>query len=479
MDAMAVLLDFATACPYERLPRSVVERSRLAILDTLAALVAGHRGESVREVSALVADWGGKPESTAFVAGARVPLPLAVLANGTTARALDLDDVHEQNTCHVNVATVPVALALAEARAPVDGRAFMAAVALGAETIARLSAAPRVGFSETGMSLTYQCGFFGAAMVAARLLGLTREQAAHAMGIAYARVAGNQQGFVAGAMTVKLMQGIASEGGVVGALMAERGLTGSLDVLEGRFGYYATYHRGQYARGDIVDGLGERWRLEEVSVKPVYPCCKFIHGPIDAMREVLVRNALPAGDIARARFTITNKEVYDVVCAPAERKWDPRSVTDAQFSLPFMTAWAAVHGDIGFAPLDPASLADGRVRALMPRIEVALEAESQGAGRGRFPMPGILTLETRDGRGLQAVAEFVKGHPRNPMTFDDVADKFRACAAFGRPGWKGGEAVIEFVRNLEQHADVAELARLLAAGGTESAAAPAAQAAAA
>jgi len=462
---MEQLLDFGLGLREADLPAAVRERTRLAILDTLAATLAGHRGESVHEITGLVSDWGGAPQATLLATGARVPLPAAVLANGTMARAMDLDDVHEQNTCHVNVTTVMAALGVAEARGPVNGCDFMAAVAAGSELICRLSAAPRISFSETGQSLTYHCGTFGAALTAARLMGLDREKTRHAMGIAYARVAGNQQGFVAGAMTVRLMQGICAESGVLAALMAERGLTGSRDVLEGKFGYYSVYQRGRYERRDLVDDLGSRWLLEDVSIKPVYPCCKFTHGPIGAILEAKAASGLAPDDIAEIRFKVTSQEVHDVVCAPAARKWDPTSVTDAQFSLPFMTAWAAVHGGIGFSHLSPGSLHDAAVRRLMPRIRVDLETGAQGEGRGTFPMPGIVTLTDRQGRRHDARVEYVKGHPRNPMSFDEVAGKLRQCSAYGLPGWTGADELVALVRGLDDCPDVAALARLCAPGG--------------
>jgi len=238
MDAVEPLLDLGLSTRYEDLAPEVVERTRMAILDTLGAALAGLSGEGVAPLAALYADWGGKAEATALPAGRKLPMPAAALLNGLAGRAWDLDDVHEQNTCHVNVNVVPAVLALAEAKGPVSGREFIAAVTVGSEMVCRLSAASRISFSETGSSMSYQCGFYGAALAGARLLGLDRDRARHALGIAHARVAGNQQGYVAGAMTVRLMQGIAVEGGLLSALMAQQGITGSTEILEGRFGYF-------------------------------------------------------------------------------------------------------------------------------------------------------------------------------------------------------------------------------------------------
>lgn len=196
MDATEDLLSFGLNTKYEDLPPEVVERTRLAILDTLGASIAGITGEGVAALAELVGGWGGTPEATALPTGTMLPLPHAAFLNGVAGRAWDLDDVHEQNTCHINANIVPAALALAEARGPQSGRELIAAVTVGAEMTCRLSSAPRISFSETGSSMSYQCGFYGAALTAARLLKLPRDAARHALGIAHARVAGNQQGIL-------------------------------------------------------------------------------------------------------------------------------------------------------------------------------------------------------------------------------------------------------------------------------------------
>lgn len=462
-DAMETLLEFGLTLKFEDLPPAVVARTKLAVLDTLGATIAGIRGESVAELSSLVCGFGGSPQATLITNGRKLPLPLAALVNATAARAWDLDDVHEQNTCHVSASLVPAALAVCEARGPVSGKELITAIAVAAELICRMSAAPRISFSETGSSMSYQCAFYAVALMASRLMKLSDTQSYDALGIAHARAAGNQQGLLQGAMTVRLMQGIAAEGGIMSALMAERNMSGSRAILEGRFGYYHVFQRGKYEPYDLTGQLRERWRYNEVSVKPLYPCCKFIHGPIDALLQALGDAGIGADDIERVRVVVTNKEVHDVVCTTRERKWNPTSIAEAQFSLPYMLAWAAVHRSVGFQAMDPLSLGDPAVKALMSRIEVDLRTGSQKDERGTFPMPGIVTVIERNGRATQRTVDYVKGHPKNPMSYDDVAGKFLDCARFGRPDWARAEEVVETVRDLERIEDVARIVRLCAA----------------
>jgi len=462
MDAIEDLLSFGMSTKYENLPEAVIERSRLAILDTLGAMIAGIKGADVQQLSDLVSGWGGRPDATAVSCRSMIPLPHAAFLNGVAARAWDLDDVHEQNTCHINVNVVPTALALAEARPQLDGRGLLAAVSIGAEVICRISGAPRVSFSETGSSMSYQCGFYGAALVAARLLGLSRDKARHALGIAHARMAGNQQGYLAGASTIRLMQGVAVEGGVLSALMAERNLTGSAEILEGRFGYYDISHKGMYDRSDLVDGLGgDTWHMLEPSIKPAYPCCKYTHGPIEAA--IQAAHAFGASTIEKVIVRVTNREVHDLVCETRHTKWNPKTLSECQFSLPFAVAHAIVNKRVDLDTFSPLGMEDPKVRALLPRIDVDLDISTQGTGRGKFPMPGTVSIHGEDGHSVQRTVEYVRGHPKNPMDFNDVAEKFRICARLGLPGWDP-EPLIRNIRCLEQLGDTSELMRACSFG---------------
>ncbi len=468
MDAIEGLLAFGLHPERAHLPDDVLVRTKMAILDTLASTVAGRSAEAVPALCDLAADWGGRPQATILADGSRTTAPIAALVNGVASRAWDLDDVHEQNTCHVSANIVPVALALAEARPTMTGREVLAATAVGMEMACRVSGAPRLSFSETGMANSYQSGFFGAALTASRLLKQDQDMARHAMGIAYARIAGNQQGYQDGAMTVRLMQGVAPEGGLISALMAERGLTGSRKILEGRFGYFETYQRGQYDPASLTDGLGQDWHLLNISIKPVYPCCKYTHGPIEAMVAAMRRAGCGPDGIERVDLRVTNREVYDLVCETRERKWNPTTVVDCQFSLAYTVAYAAIHGGMSMDAVQPAGMGDARVREFMQRIHVTLDASKQGTGRGTFPMPGIVTLTLKSGAPVSSEVVYVKGHPKNPMTYADVAGKMRTCGAFAGLAAEDVERLIAVVETLETAPDAAVLATLAAprtAGG--------------
>ncbi len=462
-DAGEILFGFCQGLDFQSLPQAVVDRTKLAVLDTLAASMAGIRDDAVARLSSLVAHWGGTPEATLLTNGRRVPLPAAGLVNGSAGRAVDLDDVHEQLALHLNVNTVIAALSVSEARAPVGGAQLIAAIAAGSEAMCRIACAPRISFSESGSAMSYQLAFYAAALAASKLMGLDFPTTLHALGIAHARVAGNHQGYLEGASTVQVMQGVAIEGGLACALMAERGLTGSSRVLEGRYGYYDVYQRGRYERSGILEGLGERWLLLDTSIKPLYPCCKFTHAPIAALLQGVEEMRLRPDDIEEVEVSVTSREVFELVCT--EGKWDPRTISEARFSMAYVLACAAVKRRVGLESFSGNAIADPEVRLFMPRVRVRPAFGGQ-QGRFAFPMPGVVRITERSSRVTEWRVDHVKGHPKVPMGFDEVKAKFLECAAHARPGWRGAADVVERVRCLESLADAGELVRLCSAADT-------------
>ncbi|WP_072387708.1 MmgE/PrpD family protein [Hyphomicrobium sp. CS1BSMeth3] len=453
------LIEFALATTYADVAPPMRERARSALLDTLGTMIAGRHDPDVLRASSLVADWSTKADARLVTTGRKTALPFAAQINAIAARALDLDDVHEDNTCHVSASLVPSALAIAEARAPVSGKALLTALAVGMEIVCRLSAAPRISYGQTGSSRTYQCPYYATALMAAKLFGLSRDEARHALGIAHARAGGNQHGLVAGASTVKIMQGIAAEGGIIAALMAGAGLSGAPDTFEGKFGYFEFFHRGQYEPSALEDALGEIWQALDASIKPLYPCCRFTHGFAEALSDCLGRNTVGSAEIAGIRATVDNEDIHALITLPHDRKRRPRASADAQYSLPFILASVAVSRKLDQDTIDAANFDAPEILSMIDRVEVILEPRMPTPGKPRFPMPGKVEILTTDGRRIEGCVEYPKGHPRNPLTMDEVTAKFRACAE-PQIGRESCDRIVAFVGALEHQNDVSELMEL-------------------
>jgi len=461
-DAVRALARFVARTRFQDLAPAVVARTRWHVLDTLGAALAGRDAPGVVEVRGLAQRWRGAAESLVWGTDLRVPAPTAALVNGTMARALELDSIHEVGLLHAAVSAVPAALAAAEARVGVSGREMLVAALVGSDVICRMGLAPTVGSCVSGMSFTYQCGTFGAAAAAARALGLDEDATAAALGLAYNMASGNQQPLTEGSQSVRVQQGVATQMGVMAAEMAAAGLVGPREALEGTFGYFRVYHGGRYDRQALLKDLGVQFELMNMSFKP-WPCCRFIHPAIDAALEILGRRSLAEAEVHAVEVRVDNLNHYNVVCEPLAEKQVPRTPAEAQFALPFVIATVLLRGHLTLADLTPGALADPAVRRLARRVTTAIAPEARrGDGRAGYP-PGRVEVRLASGEVLRAEIAVTRGHPDRPLGDADLTAKFRDCASAGaRPyGRAAQDRIIEAVLEIERAADVREITALL------------------
>jgi 2-methylcitrate dehydratase PrpD len=202
--------------------------------------------------------------------------------------------------------------------------------------------------------------------------------------------------------------------------------------------------------------------MQETSIKPMYPCCKFAQGPVEALLQAMTEAVVEAGELEEIRVEVSNREVFDIICSPAAAKWAPGSVREAQFSLPFLMAWAAIYRSVDLSLLAQDSWRDADVLELARRVHIDLNLPDSPTARGRFPMPGVVQISTRSGLRVDKTVEYVSGHPSNPMSPEQLLSKFTACTGFGRQGWHHGDELVALIFNLEHEDSVTHLARLCA-----------------
>ena len=281
MDATYLFATNLARVKYEDLPQDVVECTKKQVLDAVGVALAGYAKPGLNELLDIVTGWGGSKESTLFYCKHKVPAPNAAQMNASMAHALDYDDVHDAATIHPGVVIIPACMAVAEKKGDVTGRAFITAVALGVDMMCRLGLAtkPETSRAKAGWLLTPLYGFLGAAGAAGRILGLDENGIVNAIGIAYHQCGGNLQTVLDGGLSKRMGPGFAAKGGITAALMAEKGITGAKNCLEGKFGIYQLYHRGGYDPKILTANLGKYFEGINVSTKP-YPCCRGVHGSI-------------------------------------------------------------------------------------------------------------------------------------------------------------------------------------------------------
>ena len=446
-DPILTLVDHALGVRYEDLPPHVVEVVKKAIIDTVGAGLAGSSAELGRIVGAMARDGYGE----------RIPASEAAFVHAIMARCRELDDVHEGSPRvgfghggHVNVMIMPAALAVIERLSyPVSGRELITAIAVGGDILVRLRLAAgeagRLGWEGPTVAP------FGVAATAGRLLRLDKGMLANAMGAAYAHCAGNVLSTSDGTWDVWLNAGIAARAGVVAAELAWRGHRGARAPLLGAAGLYPLYFRGEYHEAALLSELGTDFESGNVSIKP-YAACKATHHPIYTALELKRRHGIAPAAIAHI---VVRTSDYNMRLAGLDEhgapKVAPRSVNDAQFSIPFTMALALVKGAVMPDTLSEDALADAAVLGLARRIELQVTEAKNALAKQEGYVPADVDIHMQDGSVWRGCEPYVKGHPRNPMDFDEVVAKFMRCAALAASpvAAEALETFCETVRRLE------------------------------
>jgi 2-methylcitrate dehydratase PrpD len=455
MDAAYLFAKNFVNTKYENLPPEVVEATKKEILDLLGVALGGASQPGATHVCQLVKEWGGKEESSIIGSKQKVPAPNAAQANATMAHALDFDDVHEAAVMHPGIASIPVAMAVAEAQGNLSGKELITGTALGVDMMCRLALATTPGRSpiELGWHLTSVFGFMGAAATAAKVLGLGEEKTVDAIGIGYHQCGGNGQCVKDGALTKRLGPGFAVKGGITAALMAKAGVTGARNSLEGEWGFYRQYMHGDYSPEILTAELGKRFEGVHVAIKP-YPCCRGIHPAIDAALALAIDEGVRSKDIKEIVLSVTDAHL-SLLCQPEDAKRSPRSPVDAQFSILWGVASAIVGRRVGLDDFTESAIRNREILDVTQKMRVEVDNTLHKPG----PEPTRVKVLTKDGKTFVKVVENPLGSLERPMSFEDCARKFADCAK--SLDANRIEEIIQRVEQLERLEDIREIIRLI------------------
>ena len=456
MDAAYALAKNVMDIEFSSIPTDVVNATKKQILDTIGTAMAGSKALGINMLVDLLKDWGGKQESTLFGYGGKLPAIHAAQANASMSHALDYDDTHEGGHIHCSVAVVPTAFAIAERQGNVGGREFITAVALGLDLSCRMSTAVKLAHTDHpqgGWHFTPLFGYFSAAATAGKLLGLNEEKMVNALGIAFHQTSGNVRCVVDGAMTKRMGPGFAVRGGIMAALMAEKGITGARNSLEAERGFYNLYHAGCDTELLLSD-LGKRFEGANASLKP-YPCCRYNHQYITLVLDIMKENNLNAEDIEQIIANVSSG-IGDV-CFPLEVKTNPRNIIDCQFSLPWTMAGAAVRNKVGLGEFTDESRNDESILRLAKKIVLVVDENLTNEHD-----PASVSIKTRKGE-FHKQGGAILGSPGNPLSMDAIIHKFEECAAYGIKPLSGPsvDKLIDTISNLEQVNDVTCIPQML------------------
>ena len=438
------LAAFCSTLTYDRLDEPTVEAVRKAFVDTLGAAYAGTTTDAGRRMLRYVGSLGGD-EATVIGndgEGGRSLAHVAALANGTTAHALDVDDGHRAASAHPGSAVIPAALALGEKHG-CSGEELVTAIVAGYEAMVRTAEAVQTSHRERGFHATGTAGCVGAGAAASRVLGLDPTETAHALGLAGTQAGGLFEFMEKGSMAKRFHPGRAAMAGVVAAELAAVGFDGPDTILEGDDGFAAAF--ADESDLSTFDGLGEPCAVVESYLKP-YPCCRHIHGPIQAVLE-LRTDGLDADAVERI-------EVQTYRSASYHDKREITTLLDAQMSLPYGVAVALATGDASLERFDPANAAREDVAAVIRNTTVVATDEMEA----RYPeaRPARVVVETTDGQRLEREVAYPKGAAETPLSTEELAEKFRDLTRGVVPDGER-DAVFEHAFALDEYGTVEEL----------------------
>ncbi len=463
MDATTALAKNIVQVKYADLPADVVEHTKKQVLDILGVALGGSSKAGIKELAEIITDWGGKKESTIICFGEKVPAPNAAQVNASMAHALDYDDTGDGPT-HQSVITVPTALAMAERQGNVSGKEFITTVALGADMMGRLGQAFRSGKKSTsvaghpgaGWHLTALYGYFAAAGIAGRLLGLDEEKMLNALGIAYHQCGGNGQCVTEGALTKRMGPGFSARGGITAALMAEKGITGAHEALEGEVGLFNLYHKGEYDPRPLTADLGKRFMGINALMKP-YPCCKGTHAYVDLASAMVKKHNIKPQDIKE--ITVFNEDDKYFLLHPVEKRSKPENPVDSQFSIIWAVAVVFARGKSGIGEFTEEAIKDETILEISSKVKVAVD---KNVGEKKGLIPAKISVILKSGKAIKEQADMDAGAEK-PLPFADYERKFRDCAAYAvKPRTpKQIEKIVALVKDLEKVEDISELVKLL------------------
>lgn len=416
MFATQVFARYAAAFAVQALPAEVMHHAKRAVVDWYASVYPGLSREPVRILEEVLAEDLDRG-SARLILGRAATARAAAMINGAAAHAAEVDDSFREAMYHPGAATIAAALAAAHATG-CSGQEFLRAVVLGYEVSTRIGIALGRGHYKYWHN-TGTVGTFGAAAAAGYLLRLSEARFAHALATAATFAAGLQQAFRMDSMSKPLHPGRAAEGGLLAAQLASRGITGSLDVLDGEAGIGVAMSTGA-DWSQVGATLGRDFHITRTTFKN-HVGCGHSFPSIDGALELQRRHGFRADQVESVHIG-TYKPALDIACHAR-----PATVNEAQFSIPYVVATALLHGSVRMAAYSPERLHDPVTRALLERIHVVVDPELDAG----FPSRRSARVEIvlRDGQRLAHLQPNRKGDPELPLTDADLEGKLVEFAA--------------------------------------------------
>lgn len=441
---------FIAGTNYDDLPEQVVMLAKERIMDTLGTAIAGsvnwEYAAQLREACKKL----GSGECSVIGGEKCYPAAHAAMINATYAHSVELDDGHKNAGCHAGAVVVPTALTMAQAMGK-SGRELIAAVAIGYEVTYRIASHVNPAQINKGFHPSSNCGAYGAAAVAGKLMGLNEEQLANALGQAGMLASGTMEATKSGQRAKCVQVGNAAYNGILAACLAQTGMEGCLTALEGPNGLFATQSENVDVE-DVCRDLGKVYTIGDTYNK-MYPSCRHAQPGIEAALDLGVEHRIDPADVAAVHIG-THKVAYELTGIIKE----PKNSGEAKFSLAYGSAVALRRHRFGVADLMERSYTDPETLRLADKVTCEIDPDVQAV----FPKKrgAKVRIELKDGTVYEKELYDLKGSPGNPVSIGELERKFMSSAGAAMPEIRA-QQLLELLRDVEALDSVDGLVSLL------------------
>lgn len=447
------LIQFVHPLTYEDIPATVIEKAKQIIIDTIGVALAGSTSQFAEKIAIhYLKDVNSNNDSTIIGHNIKSSAQQAALINTIFARVDNFDDTFEPGIIHPGAPVIMSVLAVGEER-DINGKDFLTAIVAGYEIAARIAQEINPEHYKKGFHTTGTANCFGTATAVSKVLNLDKEGLLASMGLAATQASGIRQFMIDGdLLTSAFHAGKAAQSGIQSALLSSYGFPSTPGILEGQFGFLNVFTEKSTSVERLLQNLGKDFYITRAAIKP-YPCCRFIHGAIDAALQ-LREQGCPAseGEIQRIKI-----ETFKTAANSCDRiNYD--SVTSAKFSIQYNIATALINGNVALKDFTEESIAKSHIRSLAKKVEVLGDAALEEL----FPESWVYRLEvfTNQGKKYSTSLNDPLGSIRRPMSDDQLKNKFESLT-FPVLGKNKADELLNVLINIQRIADLKQLASLM------------------